>query len=73
MKNTVHHDYLPELYPRISVLTKNTTTFDVALLPPSRVKLSFLLQTFVENPGDGGRISPNSQKLTHFPHQKNHP
>ena len=28
-------------------------------------------QTFVGNPGDGGRIPPNSQKFTHFPQQKN--
>ena len=53
---------------------KKFPLFDVALLPPPGLDSPPVLQAFVGNPGnevEGGRIPPDSQEFTHFPHQKN--
>ena len=68
-RNSVQQNYSPELYPCIVLLTKNTSSFDVTLLLRPSVDGPPFPQTFVENPGNGGRILPYSQKFNHFPHQ----
>ena len=54
LQNSVQQNHLSELYTLYLLLTKNTPSLDVALLPPPDVDCPHLPQTLWENLGIGG-------------------
>ena len=73
IQNCAQQERLQELYSCIPFLTKNTPSFDIALLPAPGVDCSFFPWIFLGNPKDGVRIPPNSETFTYFFYQKNPP
>ena len=68
IQNSVQQDYLPESYTRYLPSYRK-----YQLLHPPGVDCSPLPLNFYGKSWGWCKIPPNSQKFTHFPHQKNLP
>ena len=71
IRNSVHQDYLPELYPRYLLSYQKSSFLWCCFVAPARCGLSPLLLNLYRKPWRWRRIIPNSQKFSGFRHQKN--
>ena len=71
IQNSVHQDYLPELYRRYLPSYQKSSFLWGCFVAPARCGLSPLLLNLYRKPWRWRRIIPNSQKFSGFRHQKN--